>query len=101
MPAEMQEGSLGILPSKGWENLQGQCMLFSSLTLKVVVIWVLCHPAIQKGPGEVVHSILLVLNGLGDNLSIEVVMHTVVQVRLYRQWLIQKFFEKILWIGEG
>ena len=74
-------------------------MLFSSLTLQVVVIGVLCHSAIQKGPGEVVHSILLVLNGLGDNLSIEVVMHTVVQVRLYWQWLIQKFFKKILWNG--
>lgn len=58
------------------------------LTLQVVVIGVLGHAAVQKGPREVVHSILLILNGLGDNLSIEVVMHTVVQVRLYWQWLI-------------
>lgn len=63
-------------------------MLLSPLTLQVVIVGVLCHAAVQKGPGEVVHGVLLVLDGLGDNLCIEVVMHTVVQVRLYWQRLI-------------
>lgn len=66
-------------------------------TLQVVVIGVLRHAAVQEGPGEVVHSILLVLNGLGDDLGIEVVVHTVVQVRLHRQRLIQELLEEILW----
>lgn len=61
----------------------------------LVVIGVLRHAAVQEGPGEVVHSILLVLNGLGDGLGIEVVMHTVVQVRLHRQRLIQELLEEI------
>lgn len=63
-------------------------MLQGMLTLQVVIVGVLCHAAVQKGPGEVVHGILLVLNGLGDNLSIEVVMHAVVQVRLHWQGFI-------------
>lgn len=67
------------------------------LTLQVVVIGVLGHAAVQEGPGEVVHSVLLVLDGLGDDLGIEVVMHTVVQVRLHRQRLIQELLEEILW----
>lgn len=67
------------------------------LTLQVVVIGVLGHAAVQEGPGEVVHSVLLVLNGLGDDLGIEVVMHAVVQVRLHRQRLIQELLEEILW----
>ena len=66
-------------------------------TLQVVVVGVLRHAAVQEGPGEVVHSILLVLDGLGDDLGIEVVVHTVVQVRLHRQRLIQELLEEILW----
>lgn len=80
-------GVTGRLAGKVYEP-QKDTVLQSPLTLQVVIIGVLCHAAVQKGPGEVVHSILLVLNGLGDNLSIEMVMHTVVQVGLYWQGLI-------------
>lgn len=66
-------------------------------TLQVVVVGVLRHAAVQEGPGEVVHGILLVLDGLGDDLGVEVVVHTVVQVRLHRQRLIQELLEEILW----
>ena len=67
------------------------------LTLQVVVIGVLGHAAVQEGPGEVVHSVLLVLDGLGDDLGVEVVVHAVVQVRLHWQRLIQELLEEILW----
>ena len=52
------------------------------ITLEVVVVRVLCHPAIEEGPGEVVHCILLVLYCLGYYLCTEVVMQEVVQVGL-------------------
>lgn len=81
-------GALRKCPAKAVGTTKESRVLPSALTLQVVVIGVLCHAAVQKGPGEVVHSILLVLNGLGDDLSIEVVMHTVVQMRLHWQWLI-------------
>lgn len=58
------------------------------LTLQVVVVGVLGHAAVEECPRQVVHSVLLVLHCLGDNLSIEVVMEAVVQVRLHRQWLV-------------
>ena len=50
--------------------------------LQVVVVWVLRHAAIEEGPGEVIHRVLLVLHRLGHYLSIEVVMQEVVQVGL-------------------
>lgn len=81
-------GALRKRPAKAVGSTKESRVLPSPLTLQVVVIGVLCHAAVQKGPGEVVHSVLLVLNGLGDDLSIEVVMHTVVQMRLHWQWLI-------------
>ena len=40
------------------------------------------HPPVDEGPREVVNSILLVLNGLGHYLSVEVIMEEVVQMRL-------------------
>lgn len=66
------------------------------LTLKVVVVGVLGHAAVQEGPGQVVHGVLLVLHRFGDNLSVEVVVETVVQVRLHRQRLIQELLEEVL-----
>ena len=51
-------------------------------TLQVVEVGILCHSAVEEGPGEVVHCILLVLNRLGHHFRIEVVVHEVVQVRL-------------------
>ena len=56
-----------------------------TLTLKVVVVWVLSHAAIDEGPGQVVHCVLLVLDRLGNHFCIEVVVEEVVQVRLKKQ----------------
>ena len=66
------------------------------LTLQVVVVWVLRHTAVEERPCQVVHSVLLVLHCLGDNLSVEVVMETVIQVRLHWQWLIKELLEEVL-----
>lgn len=52
------------------------------LTLQVVVVGVLCHATVEEGPREVVHCILLVLNGLGDHFSIEVVVKKMIEVGL-------------------
>lgn len=66
------------------------------LTLQVVVVGVLGHTAVEECPRQVVHSVLLVLHGLGDNLCIEVVVEAVVQVRLHRQRLVQELLEEVL-----
>jgi len=66
------------------------------LTLQVVVVGVLGHPAVEECPGQVVHGILLVLHSLGYNLRIEVVMEAVVQMRLHWQRLIQELLEEVL-----
>ena len=63
-------------------------LLSQRLTLQVIVVGVLGHAAVEERPGQVVHSILLVLHCLCDDLSVEVVMQTVVQVRLHWQRLI-------------
>ena len=55
------------------------------ITLEVVVVGILCHPAIEKGPCEVVHGILLVLYRLGYYLCTEVVVKEVVKVGLGRE----------------
>lgn len=65
-------------------------------TLQVVVVGVLGHAAVEERPGQVVHGVLLVLHSLGDDLSIEVVMEAVVQVRLHRQRLVQELLEEVL-----
>lgn len=66
------------------------------LTLQVVVVGVLGHTAVKECPCQVVHSVLLVLHCLGDNLSVEVVMEAVIQVRLHWQWLVQELLEEVL-----
>ena len=67
-----------------------------SNALEVVVVRVLGHPTIQERPGKVIHGILLVLNSLGHNLSIEVVVEAMVQMRFHWQGLVQKLLEQIL-----
>lgn len=52
-------------------------------TLEVVVVWILCHATIYERPREVVHCILLVLHRLGNHLSIEMIVHEVIQVGLH------------------
>lgn len=64
--------------------------------MQVVVVWVLGHTAVEEGPGQVVHSVLFILHRFSNNLSIEVVVEAVVQVRLYRQRLIQELLEEVL-----
>ena len=53
-----------------------------TLTLQIVVVRILGHPPIKEGPGDVVHSVLLVLDGFGHHLGIEMVVKEVVQMRL-------------------
>ena len=50
--------------------------------MQVVVVGVKSHSSVEKGPGEVVNGILLVLNCLGHHFCIEMVMEEVVQVGL-------------------
>lgn len=66
------------------------------LTLQVVVVGILGHTAVEECPGQVVHSILLVLHSLGDDLGIEVVMEAVVQVRLHWQRLVKELLKEVL-----
>lgn len=66
------------------------------LTLQVVIVGVLGHTTVKECPRQVVHSVLLVLHRLGDNLSVEVVMEAVIQVRLHWQWLVQELLEEVL-----
>lgn len=66
------------------------------LTLQVVVVGVLGHTAVEECPRQIVHGVLLVLHGLGDNLSVEMVVEAVVQVRLHWQRLVQELLEEVL-----
>ena len=50
--------------------------------MQVVIVGVKSHSSVEKGPGEVVNGILLVLNCLGHHFCIEMVMEEVVQVGL-------------------
>ena len=47
-------------------------------------------------PGEVVDGVLLVLDGLGHDLGVEVVVKAVVQMGLDGQGLVQELLEEIL-----
>ena len=88
-------GSLNLLD---W-SLLGSLVarLLSKLSsLQVIVVGVLCHPPVDEGPGQVINSVLLVLDRLGDNLSIEVIVEAVVQVRLCRKWLVEELLEEVL-----
>ena len=61
--------------------------------LQVLVIWVLCHPAVDECTREIIHGILLILDSLSDNLRIKMVAQAVVQMALYRERLVQKLFK--------
>ena len=41
-------------------------------TLQVVIVCVLCHPLVDECPCEIVNGVLLVLDGLGDDLCFEI-----------------------------
>ena len=51
-------------------------------TLQVVVVRVLCHSSVEERPRQVVDRVLFVLNRSRHNLGIEVIVKTVVQMRL-------------------
>lgn len=66
--------------------------------LQIVVIGVLCQTSVHESPGQVVDGILLILNGLCDDLRTHVVVKEMVQVRLDRKGFVQEFLEKkLLW----
>ena len=49
-------------------------------TLQVVVVRILRHPSVQECPREIIHSVLLVFNRLGDHLGIEMVVKAVIKM---------------------
>ena len=53
-----------------------------------MVIWVLCHYAVDECPREIVLGIRLILDSLGDNLCIKMIVQAVVQMALYREMLV-------------
>jgi hypothetical protein len=63
--------------------------------LQIVIIRILRQSSVHKRPRQVIHRILLVLNCLRDNLSVEVIVHAMIQVTLDRQRLIKEFLEEI------
>ena len=65
-------------------------------TLEVVVVGILSHPAVEEGPGEIVDSILLVLDGLGDDLCVKVIVQAMIQVALDGQRFVEELFVEIL-----
>ena len=64
--------------------------------LQVVVVGVLSQPAVEEGPGEVVHGILLAGDGAVDDLSHHVVVQEVVQVALHWEGLEQELLVVLL-----
>ena len=68
----------------------------SATHLQVIVVRVLRHPPVQERPGQVVHGVLLVLDRLCDDLSVEVVVQRVVQVALHRDRLVEELLVEVL-----
>ena len=66
------------------------------LDLQVVVVGVLSQAAVEEGPGEVVHRILLVGDDFGHNFCCNVVMQGMIQVALHRERLEQELLVVLL-----
>ncbi len=64
--------------------------------MKVVIVWILGHASVDEGPGEIVDGILLVLDGFGDDLGVEVVVQVVVQMGLDGERLVEELLVEIL-----
>lgn len=58
--------------------------------MEVVVVRVLCQPAVVEGPCEVVHSILFVGHCASHDLGAQVVVQEVVQMALHWERLEQE-----------
>mmetsp|Transcript_3463 Transcript_3463/g.9986 ORF Transcript_3463/g.9986 Transcript_3463/m.9986 type:complete len:305 (+) Transcript_3463:1176-2090(+) len=66
---------------------------------QVVVVGVLGNPSVEECPCQVVHSVLFVLNCLGDDLGAEVIRKVVVEVALHREGLKQELL--IVFLARG
>mmetsp|Transcript_117329 Transcript_117329/g.373812 ORF Transcript_117329/g.373812 Transcript_117329/m.373812 type:complete len:986 (+) Transcript_117329:1016-3973(+) len=64
--------------------------------LQTVVVRVLGEAPVVERPGEPVHRVLLVLDGLHHDLSIHVIGHALVQVALHGQRLVDELFVILL-----
>jgi len=51
--------------------------------LQVVVVWILRHASIKERPRQVVDGVLFVLDGPSHNLGVEMVVKTVIKMRLF------------------
>ena len=51
-------------------------------TLQIVVVGILSHASVEERPRQVVNCILFVLDGPSHNLSIEMIVQTMIQMRL-------------------
>jgi hypothetical protein len=65
-------------------------------SLEAVIIGVLGHAAVKEGPGQEINGILLVSDGLGDNLGVKVIMEEEIKVRFHGEGLIQELLVEIL-----
>jgi hypothetical protein len=63
-------------------------------SLKIVVVGILSHPSVQKGPRQVVDSVLLVFNCFGHDFSVEMIVKAMVQMALDGQWFVQELEKK-------
>lgn len=64
--------------------------------LQVVVVRVLRESPVQERPRQVVDGVLLVLDGLRDDLCVKVVVHPVVEMALHGQRVVQELLEEVL-----
>jgi len=51
--------------------------------LQIVVVWILRHASIKERPRQVVDGVLFVLDGSSDNLGVEMIVQTVIKMRLF------------------
>lgn len=63
--------------------------------LQIVIIWVLRQSSVNECPRQVIHCVLLVLDCLCDNFSVEVIVHAMIQMTLDGQRLIEELLEEI------
>jgi len=82
------------LTERGLHHLRQVVRQVSVGDARVIVLWVLRHPAVDECPREKVHGILLILDS--DNLRIKMIAQAVVQMTLYREKLVQKLVKEIL-----
>ena len=58
---------------------------FHSITLQIVIVGILYHPPVEEAPCQIINSILLILHCFGNNLSIEMIVKEMIQMRLQRE----------------